>query len=681
MTILVVCEKPSVAAKTAAAISKQTGKKSKAAGRQVKHFEVGEYLVAPAVGHLYGLKQTKKGSGYPVYDIEWVPSYEVNDSSAFTKKYLKQLEKLAKKSDSVVIACDYDVEGSLIGWNIARFLAPKKPVKRMKFSLLTPSELGKAFQEKGEMDLNNALAGEARHRLDWLYGINLSRALMGAVRAAGAFKVMSVGRVQGPALSILAKREESVRAFKPDPFWQLFARDGETEFSHEKDKFFSQKEADQALENSSSKGVVAQVKRRKARQTPPYPYDLTTLQTDAHRCFGFSPARTLKLAQNLYEAALISYPRTSSQKLPEKLGLKSVLEKLAKNPAYSVLAEKIIGAGKFKPAQGKKEDPAHPAIFPTGEKPSKPGAPQAKLYDLIVKRFLACFAEPLVKESLSVTLRLGEENYCAKGSTVLEQGWLEFFGKYASIKENFLPDYREGEEVSVKGPEKVEKETKPPKRFTSASIVRELEKEGLGTKATRSQVVETLFNRGYLEGKKNIQVTELGLSVYRTLDEYCDEITSVKLTKEIEDEVRRIQDGSADPEKVVGRGKTDLDGILKKFKEHEGKVGKKLLSALRETRREQSRLGPCKCGGELVLRKSRFGLFVGCNKYPECKQTYPLPKNALIKPEGRVCEKCGTPVVRVIRKGKRPFTMCVDPNCPTKANWGKKKERPKTNNT
>ncbi len=671
MTTLIVCEKPSVAAKTAAAVAKETGSPSKTSGRGVKHFEVDGYFIAPAVGHLYGLKQTKPGSGYPVYEIGWVPSYEVSDNSAFTKKYLEALEKLAKKSDSVIVACDYDVEGSLIGWNVARFLAPGKPLKRMKFSLLTPAELGRAFRNPREMDLNNALAGEARHKLDWLYGINLSRALMQAVRSAGAFKVLSVGRVQGPALSILAKRELEIASFEPEPFWQLLAWDGGTEFVHEKEKFFNEAEAKAVLEKSAGEGRITGVARKKAKQAPPHPYDLTTLQTDAYRCFGFSPARTLKIAQSLYEAALISYPRTSSQKLSVELGLDEVIRKLADNPAYSALARKLVDANKFLPAQGKKDDPAHPAIFPTGEKPGALRKEESKLYDLVVKRFLACFADSLVKESLSVILRLGEENYLAKGSTVLKKGWLEFFGEYASIKETILPDYKEGQVLRVKGPEKIEKETQPPKRFTPASIVRELEKRGLGTKATRSQIVETLFNRGYLTGRKSIQATELGLSVYRTLHAYCDEIASVKLTREIEAEVERISEGKADPDKVVEHGKNDLDKILKKFKGSEEKIGKELLSALRETRREQNKLGECKCGGDLILRKSRFGLFVGCNKYPECRQTYPLPKNALIQSLDKTCEKCGTPIVKVIRKGRRPFTMCLDPNCETKKSWAK----------
>jgi len=292
----------------------------------------------------------------------------------------------------------------------------------------------------------------------------------------------------------------------------------------------------------------------------------------------------------------------------------------------------------------------------------------------VVKRFLACFADSLVKESLSVILRLGKENYLANGSTVLKKGWLEFFGGYASIKETLLPDYKDGQVLRVKGPELIEKETQPPKRFTAASTVRELEKKGLGTKATRSQILETLFNRGYLTGSKSIQVTELGLSVYRTLHSYCDEIASVKLTREIEAEVEQISEGKADPDKVVEHGRKDLDKILRKFKESEEKIGKNLLSALKETRREQNKLGECKCGGDLILRKSRFGLFVGCNNYPDCKQTYPLPKNALIQSLDQVCEKCGTPIVKVIRKGRRPFVMCLDPQCLTKANWGNKKE-------
>ncbi|MFA4946042.1 MAG: DNA topoisomerase I [Candidatus Micrarchaeia archaeon] len=673
---LIICEKPSVAAKMAEAVSALTGKRTAVKGRAVKHYEVGDVTIAPAVGHLYGLHQAKPGAGYPIFEIEWAPSFEISKGSEFTEKYWRALKTLAEKADEVVNACDYDLEGSLIGWNLARFLAPGKKLKRMKFSFLTRDELARAYGKMSAPDLNNALAGEARHKLDWIYGINLSRALMASLRAAGTFRVMSIGRVQGPALSIIAERENEIAAFKPEPYWQILAfypfEGAFVEFLHEQDKFWKKTEADAAFARCNEKGRVDVVARGKVKQNPPFPYDLTTLQLDAYRCFGFAPARTLSIAQSLYEAAVISYPRTSSQKLPVELGLDKIIRSLAGNPQYSALAGKLITAKRFKPSEGKKEDPAHPAVFPTGEKPSKLSLEEAKLYDLITKRFLACFAEPALKESLRVELLLGSERFKATGSTVIEKGWLEFFGEYVEHEDRRLPAFKEGEAVRVDEIKLLEKETTPPKRFTPASIIKELEKRGLGTKATRSQILQTLYDRGYVADQKSITATAFGLAVHNALSKECPEITSEELTREIESELELVQSGEKDAALVFEHGKRDLEKILADFKLKEASVGAKLLEGLKEARKEASVLGACKCGGNLVLRKSRYGLFVGCEKYPACKQVYPLPKGAAIVPLNKACEKCGTPIVNVRRKGKRPFNMCLDTHCETKANWGKK---------
>ncbi len=674
---LIICEKPSVAVKLADAVSHATGTKTVVKGRTVKHFVIGDLTIAPAVGHLYSLVQTEKKAGYPVFDVKWVPAFEVNQASAFTKKYWSALKALASKADSIVNACDYDLEGSLIGWNLARFLAEGKPVERMKFSFLTRDALAKSFKGAHELDLNNSLAGEARHKLDWIYGINLSRALMSAIKTSGTFKVMSVGRVQGPALSIIAAREQEINAFKPVPYWQVLAfmdfEDGKTEFTHETEKFWDKAEADTAFAGASKEGTVEKVSKKKVKQAPPVPYDLTTLQVDAYRNFGYAPARTLKLAQILYEGAVISYPRTSSQKLPAELGLDKVIRALAELPEYAKLAQKLIEEKRFTPNEGKKEDSAHPAVFPTGEKPNHRSKEEKSLYDLIAKRFLACFAKEATKERLSVSLLLGSERFKATGSTVVDPGWLEFFGEYVKHEEKRLPALVKGDAVQVDELKMLEKETKPPKHFTPASVIKELEKHDLGTKATRSQIIQKLFDRGYVAGDKSIQATSFGLAVFKALSEECPEITSAELTREVETQIKSIQKGKKSGGEVFESGKKDLERILTDFKKKEVAIGKKLREGLADARREARVLGPCKCGGNLIIRKSRYGLFVGCDNYPKCKQTYSLPRNSSVQSEGKICDKCGTPIIKVIRKGKRPFTMCLESNCETKANWGKPK--------
>jgi len=678
MSILVISEKPSAMRKIADALS---GGKARTKGTgKVKYLEFvlegQEVRVAAAVGHIYGLKQAQPGQGYPVFDIQWAPSYEIQKGSDYTKDYLSVLRTLCRESDEVVNACDYDTEGSLIGAKVIEFNAKGKKTARMKFSTLTSAELKKAFEQRGPLDVSMAQAGEARHELDWLWGINASRALMSAIKKAGIFRILSVGRVQGPALHVLATREKEIAAFKPEPYWQLFAYLGEAQFEHVHGKFFDQPEADAAFARSSKNGSVAKVLASKIKQKPPFPFDLTTLQMEAYRCFNFSPTQTLQFAQNLYEDSLISYPRTSSQQLPPQLGLDRIVQQVAQQPAYAAKANELVSAGRFTPNNGPKEDPAHPAIHPTGERPTKIGAPQAKLYDLIVKRFLATLAPEAKRIKMDVLLHLGQEDYSAQGARTVEPGWHAFYAPYTKVEEVALPALTEGHAVMVDTLEKVQKETQPPKRYTAASIIKALEAKNLGTKATRASIVQTLFDRNYLTGK-SIQVTPLGLQVESALEKNVPEILSEDMTRSFEEEMEAIEQQKISKEKVVTDGRKELEKILGQFKEKEAPIGQELVSALRQTQSAANVLGPCKnCGKFLAIRKSQYGFFVGCTGYPDCRTLYPLPREALIKPLHKVCESCGTPMVSVHRKGKRSFTMCLDPKCKTKENWGQKPATP-----
>ncbi|MBI2446059.1 hypothetical protein HYV43_06745 [Candidatus Micrarchaeota archaeon] len=363
MSILIISEKPSAARKIADALS---GGHARTMGKgKVKYLEFvlggTQVRVAAAVGHIYGLKQAQPGQGYPVFDIQWAPSHEFQKGSDYTKDYLSVLKSLAKDADEVVNACDYDTEGALIGFKIIQFNAFGKKTSRMKFSTLTSAELKKAFETRGPLDVSMAQAGEARHELDWLWGINASRALMSAIKKAGIFRILSVGRVQGPALAVLAQREREIAAFRPEPYWQLFAHVAEAPFEHVHGKFFDELEAQGVFDRSSKDGSVKSVQATKIKQKAPTPFDLTTLQMEAYRCFGFTPTQTLQFAQNLYEDSLISYPRTSSQKLPAQLDLPRIVGQLALQPAYQPLADQLITQKRFTPADGAKEDPAHPA--------------------------------------------------------------------------------------------------------------------------------------------------------------------------------------------------------------------------------------------------------------------------------------------------------------------------------
>ncbi len=664
MAVLIVTEKPSTARKLAAALGNAAKKQGY---MEVKHGK--EVIqIAPAVGHVYTLVEKNKTQNYPVFDIEWVPSSQAGESYKYVDAYIKVIQKLAKKADRLVIACDYDVEGELIGYNLWRFSAPHLQAKRMKFSTLTDKELVSAFENTVDVPVPTALAGETRHVLDWFFGINLSRALMKAIQAAGRFKIMSIGRVQGPSLAILAKREKEIAAFKPVPFWQVFADVGGVLFVYEEEKIFNKAKADEVLSTTTKQGTVEQAKRTTFFLNPPHPYDLTTLQVDAYAAFGYSPSQTLKLAQLLYENALISYPRTSSQQLPDKLDLRGIISSLARHEAFKQPALLVLKT-KLKPFNGKKTDPAHPAIHPTGEKPGKITQQAAKLFDLIVRNFFATFASSAEREKLAVLADFGGNKFKASGVRTVSRGWLELT-PYHSVKDSVI-EIEEGQRIEADKIRLEQKETQPPKRYSPASIVRKLETLGLGTKATRSEVIETLYSRDYVADKKSIRVTPFGSSVYEALSQHCPRILDEALTRSFEEQMEQITEEKTQPEKVVEAGKQIVSSICGEFKQHEADIGKHLLSALNTSLRQAAELGPCKCGGMLIIRRSKFGQFVGCNAYPKCRTIFPLPHKAVIVQTEKTCEKCGTPIIGVRRKGKKFFSMCLDPKCETKANWGK----------
>ena len=675
---LIITEKPSVANKIAFILSE--GKATRKAYKTVSYYEFTKdgkkIVVAPAVGHLFTLAEINKTMGYPTFELEWVPSYNVSKSSYYVRNYVELLEKLAKDADSLVCACDYDIEGTLIGYCIYKYIYKKEKIERMRFSALTPYDIKAAYDEKSEFDYGNAYAGEARHTLDWYYGINLSRALMNSVKKAGGYKIMSIGRVQGPTLELLTQLEYEIMDFKSEPYWEVNIKIRGIIFEHEKERFTVEEEANKALANTGESALIEKVGKKVQEMYPLPPFDLTSLQIEAYRIFKYSPSKTLELAQGLYEKALISYPRTASQKLPAKLNLSRIIEKLAGIKEYAELAGKLMQNKWFSPMQGRKEDPAHPAIHPTGMSGTK-SKEEGQIYDLIVKRFLACFANKAKKELANVLANSNNEKYKANGSMILEKGWIEFYEPYYTGKDTILPEFAEGKKERIEEKNKENKMTKPPQRYSQASILSELEKRHLGTKATRAHILDTLYGRMYIEGS-SIQVTEFGLAVEGVMRKYASEILDEELTRKIEEEMEQIEEGKLEKQMVIEEGKQFLLKVLKRWKENEEKIGLELTKSLKITEQEQIIVGKCnKCGKDLKIIKMKFGKqFIGCTGYPDCRNAFPLPTGAFVKPTGEKCKHCGQPTVFVIKKRKK-YALCIDPNCPSKAKWREKYEKNK----
>jgi len=555
---------------------------------------------------------------------------------------------------------------------------------RMKFSTTTKEDLREAYSHlMKHMDKGLVEAGVTRHELDWLFGINLSRALTLSVKnATGMFKVLSSGRVQGPALKILAEKELEIKKFVAVPYWELQLTAKELIAMHSNGKFDERKKVEKIYEKCKGhKAVVEKIEKEKFKQEAPHPFDLTTLQVEAYRTLHIQPKETLELAQTLYINSYISYPRTSSNQLPESIGYKKIMNKLMEQSGYSELCKELL-RGSLKPNNGKKVDEAHPAIYPTGEVPSGLEAKEKRLYDLIVKRFLATFASAAVRETMNITIDMNGEKFLAKGTRTLEENWHKFYRPYVKFDEEEIK-VNEKQELKVKSLDILDKQTSPPKRFTPASIIKELEKRNLGTKATRSEIIENLFERNYLKRGDSIEVTELGLSTVHVLGKYCPEILDEKLTREFEEDMEQIKKKKSDEEKTLKHAEVFLKKVLLNFKSKEKDIGKELATSYQDTMKEASFVDKCHCGGDLQIKYvPRFkSYFIACSKYPECRQTYSLPRGFLAKTSDKKCDQCGFPEVLLIRKGKRPWVFCINPDCPKKEEYRKYAQKVKENHS
>ena len=669
--ILVITEKPQAASKIASALAE--GKENKITNNQkVPYYELernGKQLVVGcAVGHLFTVSQKKKGTEYPIFDIGWFPNSEVKRND-FSKKYFDVIKKLVKNANEIVIATDFDIEGEVIGYNITRFIANQPDAKRMKFSSLTPKELQDAFDNRNDhIEWGQAIAGETRHFLDWIYGINLSRALMQALKKTGRFSVMSIGRVQGPTLNLIVEKEKQIQAFKPTAYWQIFItiNDGKNKLELKHNKDITKKADLDKFKKLKGKKADAETKKTKQTITPPAPFDLTSLQTEAYKFHSITPASTLQVAQKLYLAGLISYPRTSSQKITDKENAKKVLERLKeKFPETKYIT-------KDTPIEGNKSDPAHPAIIPTGIY-QKLKDYDEKIYNLIVKRFISCYCDSAELDNKKVTAEFDKLKFSEKGMGILKKGWLNVYP--AKMVEKEIADF--SGEVDIENVKTEEKETKPPKRYSPASIVSELEKRNLGTKATRANIIETLYDRKYIK-EKSIKATNFGIQLIDSLKKYSPIIIEEQLTREIEKDMNLIRISKKDLEKkeqkIIEKAKKALIKISEDFKKNEEKIGLDLKKANEEAwaqEKEDNKLSvdcpSCKTGKLNIKYTPRFkSYFVACTNYPDCKQTFPLPSQSLIKKTDKDCEECNWPMLLRIKTAKRPWIFCFNPNCPTR---------------
>ncbi|MBX5320790.1 MAG: DNA topoisomerase I [Candidatus Bathyarchaeota archaeon] len=681
---LIITEKPDAAQRIASALDLK-GKAKKMEDNGVPYYAAKRdkpIIVVPAIGHLYTVAEERSGRNYyPVFSFKWVPRYMAERGAKQIRVWLETISKLAENADTYIDACDYDIEGSIIGYCILKYACGGKDdiAKRMKYSTLTKGELEKAYAELlPKLDFALIEAGRTRHEIDWLYGVNLSRALtIAAKNWSGKYATLSTGRVQGPTLRFLVAREKSIRSFVPTPYWEIRAEieiEGKIfEAEYEKDMIETKKEAEAIINACKGKnGVVESIDFKQFQQMPPTPFDIGALQSEAYSLFGYTPRRTLDIAQRLYLEALISYPRTSSQKLPPVINHEEILKNLSSVSEYKKLTAELLAKKELKPNEGKKEDPAHPAIYPTGNLPERVlEEPERRIWDLVVRRFMAVFGEPAIRQSVKVCINVNGQRFFLRGRQTLKEGWLRFYGPYVRAEEVLLPQIEREQKLKVKRVILEDKFTKPPPRYNPGSLLKKMEEVGIGTKATRADIIQTLYDRKYVRDER-IVVTDLGFEVLEVLKNHCPTIVSIELTKRLEERMDKIQTNMEKRENVLLDAVEILKPVVEELKDKEKTIGEQLSNAIKRARLEERIVGQCPiCGtGTLMILYSRKTgkRFIGCTNYFKkmCNTAFPLPQRGTVRPLGRNCRGCGWPTVQIRIKGRRPWNLCFNPECPLK---------------
>jgi DNA topoisomerase-1 len=598
--------------------------------------------------------------------------------SVSEKGVANAVKSLAKKADRVVIATDFDREGELIGVEALSLAFEANPrlidyVERSRYSALTKGEVTRAFDNLVDVSRELADAGEARQDIDLIWGATLTRWVSRATKRYGS-AFLSVGRVQSPTLVLIAERERERRAFVPEPYWELVGtlRNGGDPFSvhHAHGRFKDEAEARKAHQNLTDTATVTEVKQKSATRPPPTPFNTTGFLTAA-ASLGIGPSRAARIAEDLYTDGYISYPRTDNTVYPRSLDLREVLGQLKRVEGAGQYAEKLRASDKLSPTRGKRETTDHPPIYPTGYASRKAlRDDQWKIYQLVVRRFLATLSGPA--KSLRTTLRFdsGGEPLTTSGTVVTEEGWLGvyFYGRRADEE---LPALNEGDEVDVVEAEVLSKETQPPGRYGQGRLIKLMEDLGLGTKATRPNIIQNLYDRGYVHDDPIIP-TEKGIAVAKALKDFASEIASHEMTAELEKSMDAISEGKTSKENVVDASRDVLRRVYENLIEAE----KEFADIVWDGIRGDETLGKCpESGHNLIIRRNRKSgkRFVGCLGYPECRVTYPLPQKGTIIPLHTQCDACGSPEIKVLG-GKRPWVTCINMDCPKKQEQRENKE-------
>jgi DNA topoisomerase I len=667
---LVVAEKFNTALRIAVVLSDGRMKRSRVAGTNLFEFDRpdGSYTVAGLRGHIVELDYPPEFSEWTLSGLpkllETPPLKRVTEGGI-----VSALQSIVRGFDRVIIATDFDREGELIGLECLELLQKVHPtieVRRARYSALTREAIEQSFAHLEQLDRALAEAAEARQEIDLVWGALLTRylSLVSGQRGRG---FLSVGRVQTPTLALLVERDQAIKEFVPTPFWELRATGqvGETSFllRHEHGTW-DQLEAAQAVlrkVEGATEGTVREFSEEETRRRPPIPFSTTLFVAEATR-LGLGAAMVMRVAEDLYTQGLISYPRTDNTVYPRGLGLRTLAEKFKEGP-FAEAAEFVLAQPSFRPSRGRTETTDHPPIYPTGAvDPKKLRPDHAKVYELVVRRFLATLAPDALGRARTTTVEIRGEKFQGKGQTLTDPGWYRVY-PYSQPEEVLLPALTVGQSVPITQVELVQDQTRPPRRFTQGSLIQEMERLGLGTKSTRHDVVQKLFDRHYVTPRQ-LEPTSTGIAVAEALRAHAPVITRPEMTHRLEEDMGLVAESKKPKSEVLDESREMLREAYGLLAANSVGLKETLTGALDR----QHFVGPCpKCGGALRLARSPKGArWVQCSNNPaSCPVTYSLPAAGFIEPAPEfLCGTCKTPRVKIVFRGQRPDLYCINPECP-----------------
>ena len=666
---LVVAEKFNTALRIAVVLSDGRMKRSRSAGTNVFEFDrpEGPYAVVGLRGHIVELDYPKELSEWSLSTLprllETRPEKRVTEEGI-----VGTLQSIVRGFDRVIIATDFDREGELIGQECLELLLKVHPaieVKRARYSALTRDEIEQSFAHPAEVDRALAAAAEARQEIDLVWGALLTRYLSLTADQRGR-GFLSVGRVQTPTLALLVERDQAIKEFVPTPYWEITAegtKDGEAfSLRHVHGIWEAKDEAERVFRKleGSKDGVVREFTEEETRRRPPIPFSTTLFVAEAVR-LGLGAAMAMRIAEDLYTRGLISYPRTDNTVYPRGLGLRTLVEKFREGP-FAEAAAFVLAQPSFRATRGRSETTDHPPIYPTGAvDPKKLRPDAAKVYELVVRRFLATVAPDAIGRSRTVAVEVRGERFQGKGQKVLDPGWYRVY-PYSQPEESAMPPLRVGETVGIVSVDLREEQTKPPRRYTQGTLIQEMERLGLGTKSTRHDVLQKLFDRHYVS-QRQLEPTSTGIAVTEALRAHAPVITRPEMTHRLEEDMELVAESKKPKEEVLAESRDMLREAYALLSANAAGVKETLTGALDR----QHFVGPCaKCGGALRLARSPRGArWVQCVNNPgSCTANYALPSAGFIEPAPEfLCGTCKVPRVKITFRGQRPELYCINPEC------------------